>query len=186
MASLKKVKSYFKYAAPIYSGYCIRCGKLFYCKSSRFLPSMCSPKCANLSRRKRISLNCLVCHKTFSIQHCLFRQNKRHFCSSECWYKFFRGKNCHLWKGGIKPDSPSKRYNRIMVNGKAYFEHRFIMEKHIGRKLKSFEHVHHINNNGKDNKIENLQLLTESEHHKLHHKIKTRLIRILETLKNLE
>ena len=42
-------------------------------------------------------------------------------------------------------------------------------EENIGRYLKDNEVVHHINKNKIDNKIENLQLMTRSEHTKLHH-----------------
>lgn len=43
------------------------------------------------------------------------------------------------------------------------------MEQKIGRKLERNEIVHHINGNTRDNRIENLQLMTLSEHTKLHY-----------------
>jgi hypothetical protein len=49
-------------------------------------------------------------------------------------------------------------------------EHVFIMSEAIGRKLKQDECVHHIDRNKKNNDLKNLQLLTISEHTKLHQK----------------
>lgn len=43
-------------------------------------------------------------------------------------------------------------------------EHRYIMERHIGRKLGPKEHIHHINRIKDDNRIENLQIVSPSEH----------------------
>ena len=51
-------------------------------------------------------------------------------------------------------------------------EHRLVMENSIGRYLEKDESVHHINRNRKDNRIENLQLMTRSEHAKLHAEMK--------------
>lgn len=47
-------------------------------------------------------------------------------------------------------------------------EHRFVMEQYIGRLLTNQEVVHHINHNRSDNRINNLMLMTISEHCKLH------------------
>jgi transposase len=47
-------------------------------------------------------------------------------------------------------------------------EHVRIMELRIGRKLKVIECVHHKNHDRQDNRIENLELMTRSEHSKLH------------------
>lgn len=49
-------------------------------------------------------------------------------------------------------------------------EHHLVMEKHIGRSIKPGEVVHHINKNREDNRIENLQLMTFSDHMSLHMK----------------
>lgn len=47
-------------------------------------------------------------------------------------------------------------------------EHIYIMEQHIGRRLTKDEVVHHIDFNRSNNCIENLQLMTRSEHSRLH------------------
>ena len=47
-------------------------------------------------------------------------------------------------------------------------EHRAIMEQHLGRILHPHEHIHHKNHDKLDNRLENLELLSVSEHMRLH------------------
>lgn len=48
--------------------------------------------------------------------------------------------------------------------------HRFLVEKQLGRKLKRTEHVHHLNGDKLDNRLDNLVVLSERDHHSIHAK----------------
>lgn len=76
------------------------------------------------------------------------------------------GSNNPSWKGGrrIRKDG----YVILWTEFGERLEHQIVMEKHIGRKLYRGEIVHHIDKNRQNNTIENLQLMTQSEHAKHH------------------
>jgi len=63
---------------------------------------------------------------------------------------------------------PSGYLEVTMGKNKGRSVHCVLMEKHIGRPLRSDEVVHHKDRNRQNNNLDNLQLMTRSEHTALH------------------
>jgi hypothetical protein len=59
-----------------------------------------------------------------------------------------------------KPDDDRAKYGYV-------YEHRLVMEEILGRRLRRDEHVHHRNGKRWDNRPENLEVMTASEHARL-------------------
>lgn len=86
------------------------------------------------------------------------------------------GEKARNWKGGIAKGPKGYVWKRCEGHPRAtkwyhvsyVFEHILVMEKHLGRYLKPNELVHHINGIKTDNRIENLQVMTKSEHMSYH------------------
>ena len=129
---------------------------------------------------------CIRCNKL--IDRTKDRRNARKFCSYECFRLSLMGrKRSNLmqsgefnpnWRGGkrltkygyILIYSPS--HPTVSKNNKYVFEHRLIMEKHLGRYLKSEEVIHHKNSLRNDNRLENLELMNNGKHSTLHGKLR--------------
>jgi hypothetical protein len=63
-------------------------------------------------------------------------------------------KNRPMGTGNLTPEG----YVRVVVDGERGHEHRFVMERMIGRPLRPDETVHHRNGINHDNREENLEL----------------------------
>ncbi|HUW30974.1 MAG TPA: HNH endonuclease [Planctomycetota bacterium] len=64
--------------------------------------------------------------------------------------------------------------------GRELAQHRLFVEKHLGRKLRKTEIVHHLNGNKSDNRLENLAVYDSREHKKHHARILVELLALRE------
>lgn len=53
------------------------------------------------------------------------------------------------------------------TNGRVYY-HRHLMSIHLGRWIKTEEHIHHIDDNKTNNSLNNIEIISNSEHGKEH------------------
>lgn len=118
-------------------------------------------------------LKCNYCRKEFKLMGKRYNRGEGYYCSISCANKgelrgYVDGRKI-LKHGyiGLKTKDPR-------ANSQGYYsEHRLVMEKWIGRKLKDWEYIHHKNGIKTDNRIENLVVTTNSEHHTKYHPHKT-------------
>ncbi len=85
---------------------------------------------------------------------------KRKFCNKKCYWDNHRGKNHHNYKGGLRRGHDGG-YIRFS-NGE--YVHRWVVEAYTCRELERWEHVHHIDGDPTNNDIENLMIVTNSQH----------------------
>ena len=108
-------------------------------------------------------LTCAICNELFRVP--TYRKDKAKYCSRSCLAKDHFKQFAHL---RFQPtNAPKHTYKTMTVNGKQMRVHRYIMEQHLGRKLASCEHVHHINGDSHDNRLENLAVLLNAAHQKV-------------------
>lgn len=117
-------------------------------RKNRRLKDIVCPECGSLFRPKKST-------SKYCSRPCLWANNGGHNKKPEVWWKNNRG----YIEGRVWIDDETQ----VRVK-----QHRWIIEKHLGRRLESEEVVHHKNGIKDDNRIENLEILAHGEHTREH------------------
>lgn len=162
----------------IYERKCDWCRSDYRGRGSKF----CGNKCATKFKHKNIEFGfkkgvaswnkylepkrCKTCNLDFKP-----KTREQVYCSRKCYSESIKERyklSKHpRWNNGKTKNSAG--YIMVTIGkGKQVYEHRFVMEKHLKRKLDVDEHVHHVNGNKSDNRAKNLIVLSHSEHNRLH------------------
>lgn len=131
--------------------------------------------------QKRISAECDGCKLQYTIMYrnYLKSQQKRNsdgktFCKKCSVIKSnqnrdYNGKNFYISSDGYKMIRNGKSKQKGIGWSCYSKEHKLVVEKHVGRKLKKSEVIHHIDGNKLNNRIENLYLCKTGREHRVAH-----------------
>jgi hypothetical protein len=141
----------------------------------------CSKKCYVAAkrlrhfRRKIVQKLCEFCKKEFETY------NNASYCSNSCMSKATAHKRKKFVDIPSCLNEASRKLDKKLGYVRVYvpmhpeantwgyvYEHRIVAEKIIGRRLDKDEIVHHKNGKRWDNRPENLEVMSKSEHAKLH------------------
>ena len=148
---------------------CIICGKPFQdylapsdIKAGRgqVCSRSCKSKLMSITRMKGIYEPCLKCGKMVRRSPSTIKKGQGKYCSRIC-----AGTT-------IGRTMTTDGYWQVITEDERRHvkEHRYVMEKHFGRRLDEKEIVHHINYDSLDNRLENLEIMTRGDHNRLHFK----------------
>ena len=165
---------------------CLFCAKDYTCHyNEKDRSKYCSRKCLGKGAKKRsnnVVTLCGLCKKEIKVPCSRLKQNKKGviYCNHKCQSQAMKtGIATYGFKKRVKNKDYKKNYKYKVktIRGIRVYEHRWIMEQSIGRKLNSKELIHHINGDTKDNRIENLMIVNNVSHGKIEFQLSERLHR---------
>jgi hypothetical protein len=115
-------------------------------RRNRKHPDRRCPQCGNVFRPHRAD-------SKYCSRKCMWANNGGQNAKPETWWRNSRG----YIEGRVTTPEGKKRVK----------QHRMVAEQAIGRALAPHEDVHHVNGNKTDNRPENLQVISHSEHARL-------------------
>jgi 5-methylcytosine-specific restriction endonuclease McrA len=108
-----------------------------------------------------------MCGRTFTVP----RSSKKEFCSRKCGWDIRSGIHHHRHRrnptGRYVTKHPGYAWVKL-PSGRWRQEHRVVVERHLGRRLQTEEHVHHKDENKVNNTLPNLQVVWSGDHGRLH------------------
>ena len=113
------------------------------------------------ARKQHASIICQKCGAPFTVEP--WRAKRAKFCGWTC-----KQKACSAIANVIIAEKYRYTGTKTYVKRGGRHEHRVVAEQMLGRPLLPGEIVHHKNQNKKDNRPENLEVMTQSEHARLH------------------
>lgn len=116
---------------------------------------------------------CPTCKKTFHPE-----LNRQKFCSRSCVViAQHKNKQIGIRKDGNETIDKNRGYTRVKNHKHPFahkdgyvLKHRLVMESHLRRFLKKEEVVHHVDENPRNNNLNNLILFPNQSAHSKHHK----------------
>ncbi len=165
-----------------YDVQCRICSGFFYVQKSRVDAKFCSKNCKSESQKGNIPWNKgLTKHddeRIMSVSNKAREQLKREYVDGTrdkhtialAANETLRARTRKRLVDGVSNTKIDKRgYRKIYLPERGWvLEHRYIWEKQNGRRIPTGFHIHHKNGDSLDNRIENLELISASEHSKLH------------------
>lgn len=147
---------------------CKICSQEFgtYRISRKVCSKECIAKLSSETNKKGWYIKCIICSKSIYTKPSEnTEKTTRKFCSKTCQYK---NKKLNLPTGLYYGYDGYIVMNKTSDGRKQIKYHRYLMEQKIGRILRDDEIVHHIDENKLNNDINNLQIMTRSEHNIIH------------------
>lgn len=115
---------------------------------------------------------CEACGSEFERYWYPAMPNRPRFCSVPCAQLVRNREIGQRRKGtGTYPPQNGNGYRRVWCPDREVYvyEHRLVMERHLGRRLTTAEIVHHVNHDKMDNRLDNLVLLPNRAAHVQEH-----------------